>query len=213
MKETAKGVIFDLDGTLIDSYQALYLSFRHVYEKMGLPPLSMAEVRKVVGYGLSHTFRDLLGEERVPEGLKLFREKYAEVFRQHTHLLPGAREVVEALHGRGVKLAIATNKLGQFSRKILEAFGMDGLFAAIVGDGDVSQNKPDPEMLLYAIEKMGMAREEVVFVGDTPVDIQTGKNAGVRVYAVPTGVAKRDALEKAQPTLILDRLLDLLIYF
>lgn len=209
----AKGVIFDLDGTLIDSYQALFLAFRHTYQNMGLEPLSFDEIGRVLGHGLTSTFRDLLGEKRVPEAMKFFRQKYEEVLRPYTHLLPGAREVLEALHGRGIKLAIATNKLGEFAREIFEHFGLDKLFAIIVGDEDVSQNKPDPEMLLRAVERMRLKKEEVIFVGDSAIDIETGKNAGVRVFAVPTGVTKREDLEKAQPTLILDRLLDLLIYF
>jgi len=211
MKEKSfKGTIFDLDGTLIDSYQAIFLSFRHVYQNMGIPPLSFAEVKRVVGLGLSTTFRDLLGEDRVPEALKLFRQKYEEVFRKNTFLLPGAREVLEGLHGRGIKLAVATNKLGRFSREIFQHFGLENLFITIVGDEDVFQNKPHPEMLFYAMGKMGLPNKEVVFIGDSLIDIQTGKNAGVRVFVVPTGVTKREDLEKFQPTIILDRLIDLL---
>jgi HAD superfamily hydrolase (TIGR01662 family) len=145
--------------------------------------------------------------------MRLFCKKYEEVLRPYTHLLPGAREVLEALHERGIKLAIATNKIGQFARELFEHFGLDKLFAVIVGDEGVSRNKPDPEMLLQAIGKMRLEKEEVIFVGDSPTDIQTAKNAGIRAFAVPTGVTKREDLEKGQPTLILDRLLDLLIYF
>ncbi|MBI5966913.1 MAG: HAD family hydrolase [Deltaproteobacteria bacterium] len=211
-EKSIKGVIFDLDGTLIDSYEAIYLSFQFAYQNMGLQPLPFDEVKRVVGYGLRNTFRDLLGEERVPEALRLFRQKYEDLYRQNTSLLPGAREVSKALHERGIKLAVATNKLGRFSREIFQHFGMDKLFAVIVGDEDVSHNKPHPEMLLYAIEKMGLPNEEVIFVGDSLIDIQTGKNAGVRVFVVPTGVARREELEKAQPAVIMDRLTDLLKY-
>ena len=207
-----KGVVFDIDGTLIDSYQALFLAFRHTYENMGLAPLSAEEVRRVLGHGVGNTFHELLGETRVPEAMKLFRQKYEEVMRPHTHLLPGAREVIETLHGRGIPLALATNKLGYFARELFEYYGLDKLIAVIVGDGDVSQNKPDPEMLLYAIEKMHLKKEDVIFIGDSPIDIQTGKNAGVRVFAVLTGVSQREDLEKAQPTLILERLLDVITY-
>jgi phosphoglycolate phosphatase len=213
MKEMpVKGVIFDLDGTLIDSYQALFLAFRRTYESMRLPPLSAEEVRRVLGHGVGSTFQDLLGEERVPEAMKLFRQAYEEVMRPHTHLLPGAREVIEKLHGRSIQVAIATNKLGYFARELSEYYGLEKLIAVIVGDGDVSRNKPDPEMLLYAIEKMRLKKEDVIFIGDSPIDIQTGKNTGVRVFAVLTGVTQREDLEKAQPTLILEHLLDLLTY-
>jgi phosphoglycolate phosphatase len=205
-----RAVIFDLDGTLIDSYQAIYLAFHYTYSEMGLPPLSYQQVERAVGRGLAHTFRELLGEERVPQALTLFRQKYEEVFRAHTDLLPDVREVVESLQGRGIQLAVATNKLGRFSRAIFEHFGMDKMFAVILGDGDVSQNKPDPEMLYLAMDKMGVGKEETIFVGDSVIDIQTGKNAGIRVFAVPTGNTDREDLVKAQPTVIMSRLLDLL---
>ena len=207
-----KGVIFDLDGTLIDSNQAIYLSFQHAYEKLGLLTPSFEEVKRVVGYGLRNTFRDLLGEERAPEALRLFRQKYEEVYRQNTHLLPGTRKILKTLDARGIKLAVATNKLGRFSRDIFRHYGMDQLFTAIVGDEDVSQNKPHPEILLYAIEKMGLAKEEIILVGDSLIDIQTGKNAGLRVFVVPTGVQTKEELEKARPTAVLNGLLDLLNY-
>jgi len=211
-EESIKGVIFDLDGTLVDSYQAIYLSFQFAYKNMGLQPLPFDEVKRVVGYGLRNTFRDLLGEERAPEALRLFRQKYEEVYRQNTYLLPGAREVLEALYCRGIKLAVATNKFGRFSREIFQHFGMENFFAAIVGDEDVSHNKPHPETLLYAIKKMGLQNEEIIFVGDSLIDIQTGKNAGVRVFVIPTGVSRREELEKAQPWSILDKPTDLLKY-
>jgi phosphoglycolate phosphatase-like HAD superfamily hydrolase len=162
-----RGVTFDLDGTLIDSYQAIYLGFHHAYTQMGLSPMSYEQVKRVVGLGLDHTFRELLGEERVSRGLLLFRKKYEEVFRENTRLLPDAREVLETLHGRGIRLAL---------------------------------------------EKMGVEKERTIFVGDSVIDIQTGKNAGVRVFAVPTGNTDRRDLENAQPAVMLDQLLDLLSY-
>jgi len=207
-----RAAIFDLDGTLIDSYQAIYLGFHHAYTQMGLAPMSYEQVKRVVGLGLDHTFRELLGEERVPRAIFLFRKKYEEVFRENTRLLPDAREVLETLHGRGIRLAIATNKLGRFSREIFEHFGMENFFTVIVGDGDVPQNKPDPEMLQLAMEKMGVEKERTIFVGDSVIDIQTARNAGVRVLAVPTGNTDREDLVKARPTVLLEKFSDLVAH-
>ena len=207
-----RGVIFDLDGTLIDSYQAIYLSFQYTYEKMGLPPLTFEESRKVVGLGLTITFNELVGPERTPEALRFFRKRYEEVFAQHTRFLPDARELVAELHRRGIREAIATNKLGRFSRAIIKHFGMEDLFIAILGDEDVSLNKPHPEMLLSALEKMVLPPEEVVMVGDSLIDIQSAKNTGIRVFAIASGATQREVLEQAQPTAVLDRLMDLLRY-
>ncbi len=210
--QKVNGVIFDLDGTLIDSYQAIYLSFKYAYENLGLSPLSYDAVKKAVGRGLNQTFRDLLGEDRVSQALSLFRKRYEEVFRDHTHLLPDVREVLETLHRREVQMAVATNKFGRFSRAIFEHFGMGGYFTVIVGDGDVSENKPHPVMLYYAIREMGVEKDDTVFVGDSLIDILTANNANLRIFAVPTGNTPREDLERALPTVLLDRLLDLLNY-
>jgi 2-phosphoglycolate phosphatase len=206
------GVIFDLDGTLIDSYQAIYLSFQYVYQRLGLAPLSYEQVKKEIGLGLSKTFAHLLGEDRKEEALRLFLEKYLQIYPEKTFLLPGAREVLETLHRWEIRLAIATNKIGRISRSILQHFELDHLFDAMVGDEDVGQNKPHPEMLFLALEKMGLAKEFVVLVGDSLTDIVTAKNAGLRVFAVPTGVKKREELEKGEPDILLSSLPDLLRY-
>lgn len=205
-----RGVIFDLDGTLIESYQAIYLSFQYAYARMGLPPLSYEDSRRVVGLGLTLTFNDLLGKERTPEALRLFRQRYWEVFADHTHFLPGARELICELHRRGIRQAIATNKLGRFSRAIIRHLGMEEFFLAILGDEDVALNKPHPEMLLAAIEKMGLPKETVIMVGDSLVDIQAAQNTGIRIFAIPSGTARREELLQARPTVLLDRLTDLL---
>ncbi|MCX5910185.1 MAG: HAD-IA family hydrolase [Deltaproteobacteria bacterium] len=206
-----KGVIFDLDGTLIDSFQAIYLSFRHVYENMGMPTLSLEQVKSEIGLGLTRTFSELLGPERVAEALRLFDEKYVEIFRGNTFLLPGAQEVLTTLHARGCKMAIATNKIGRYSRAIFKHFGMEKLFSAILGDKDVLQIKPHPEMVYKAMAEMGTQKEETIMVGDSLVDIETAHNAGVPILVIPTGLSKREDLEKARPDRILERLTDLLI--
>jgi phosphoglycolate phosphatase-like HAD superfamily hydrolase len=107
---------------------------------------------------------------------------------------------------------VASNKLGKFSRAIFEHFQLQKYFAVIVGDGDVAQNKPDPEMIYFALDKMGLKKEEVIFVGDSVIDIQTAKNAGMKICAIPSGNTSKEDLEKAQPTVLLERLLDLLFY-
>ncbi len=212
MNPEVMGVIFDLDGTLIDSYEAIYLSFKYAYEKLGLPPLSYEEVKKAVGLGLGKTFRDLLGEERVAPALSYFFEKYEAVFRTHTRILPDVPQVLNALHTRGIPMAVASNKVGNYSRAIFKHFQLEKFFVVILGEGDVSQNKPDPEMIYCALGKMAVEKEHAVFVGDSVVDIRTARNIGMRVFAVPTGNTDRSDLEKAGPTYFLDRLLDLLNY-
>lgn len=207
-----KGVIFDLDGTLVDSYQAIYLGFQYVYTKIGLTPLSFDEVKNKVGYSLQHIFLELLGEQYVQQAVTLFRQKYEEVYKTHSHLLPNAKEVLTELHNRGIKLSVATNKLGRFSRAILEHLRVSNLFCVIIGEGDGTRNKPNPEMLYLAIEKMAVPKENCVLVGDSAIDIQSAINANIRIYAVPSGTTSKDELAKANPTAVIGRLNDLLDY-
>jgi phosphoglycolate phosphatase len=210
--QNIKAVIFDLDGTLVDSYEAIYLSFQHAYTCLEIAPLSLDEIKNVVGRGLSQVFKEFLGEKKGLQALSHFREKYAEVFRSHTYLLPDVPAVLRDLHGRGIRLAVATNKFGPFSREIFRHFELEHLFTLIVGDGDVSEIKPHPAMLNFAVERMGLKKEETVFVGDSVIDIQTAQNADLRVYVVPTGNTSKEDLEKGRPTLFLERLIDLLNY-
>jgi len=87
---------------------------------------------------------------------------------------------------------------------------MNDLFVAVLGDEDVALNKPDPEMLLAAIEKLALPKDEVVMVGDSLVDIQAAQNTGIRIFAVPSGTTRKEVLQEAKPTALLERLSDLL---
>lgn len=207
-----KGVIFDLDGTLIDSYEAIYLGFQYTYNQMGLKPLSYDAVKNRVSHSLQSIFRELLGEEKVNQAVTLFRQRYKEVFRTHTHFLPDAKEVLTEVHNRGIKLSVATNKLGRFSRDILEHLQVGNLFSAIIGEGDGALTKPNPKMLYLAIDRMAVPKENAVLVGDSPIDIQAALNASIRVYAVPSGTNTKEELTNARPTAVLVRLSHLLEY-
>jgi phosphoglycolate phosphatase len=205
-----RAVIFDLDGTLVDSYQAIYLGFQYAYIQMGLTPLSYDEVKYRVGHSLQDMFRELLGAEKTQLAVTLFRQKYQEVYKTQTHLLPGAQETLASLHNRGIKLSVATNKLGRFSRDIIEHLELSRMFSAVIGEGDGARNKPNPEMLYLAMEKMNAPKENTIMVGDSDIDIQAALNAGIRVYAVPSGTTSKEELTNAHPTATLDNLSDLL---
>jgi phosphoglycolate phosphatase len=134
------------------------------------------------------------------------RKKYEEVYLDKTHFLDGAREILEALHSNGVLLGVASNKFGRFSRGALNHLGVAHLFRAIVGAGDVPRNKPFPDMLHSVLNAMDLPPENVVFVGDTLTDIETGKQAGVDVYALPTGYDPKKELARGRPKRILRNL-------
>lgn len=207
-----RGIIFDFDGTLIDSYEPIAESLNLVRQAFDKPPLSLAEVKKIVGHGLEQLLEASVGAARVEEGVRLFRERYAAICEARTTILPQVRETVEELERRGYQMAIATNKPSYFARDILKALEVEHLFSEVLGPNDVERPKPDPEMLEIAMMRLGLGADEVVYVGDMLLDIEVARNAGVAVYAVPTGSATRDTLLTGRPDRLLHKFSDLLTY-
>jgi phosphoglycolate phosphatase len=195
--EQINTVIFDLDGTLIDSFEAIREGFNATLPSYNRDRLSLAETKALVGMPLRDTFCELLGEQHADEATRLFRNRYREVFLEMTSPLPHAVETVKDLHAKGYKLAVATNKLGQFSREIIDHMGIGNCITTVVGDGDGVRKKPHPDMIIKILEEVDSTREEAVFIGDSPVDINTGKAAGVITVAVPTGHHSHGMLEDA----------------
>jgi phosphoglycolate phosphatase len=207
-----RGVIFDFDGTLIDSYQPITDSLNHVRQAHGLPPFALDEVRGMVGHGLETLIATAIGPAAVGEGVRLFREKYATLCREQTTILPQVRETLEELDKRAYQMGIATNKPSYFARDILKALEIDHLFAEVIGPNDVERPKPDPEMLEIMMMRLGLGADEVVYVGDMPLDVEVARRAGVAVYALPTGSASREALLGSRPDRMLHKFSDLLTY-
>jgi len=169
-------------------------------------------VRPMVGHGLEHLIAESIGPGRVEEGVKLFRQSYASLCERKTTILPQVKETLDTLDGRGYQMAIASNKPSYFARDIMRALEFDHLFAEVLGPNDVERPKPDPEMLEIIIMRIGLSPEEVVYVGDMPLDVEVGRRAGVAVFAVPTGSATRDALLEAHPDRLLHRFSDRLTF-
>lgn len=205
-----RGIIFDFDGTLIDSYEAISESLNAVRASFSLPPLAAQEVRGMVGHGLEHLIDKVVGPDRVEEGVRLFRQSYAAICERKTQILPQVKETLEQLDRRGYVMAIASNKPSYFVRDILKALEIDHLFAEVLGPNDVETPKPDPEMLDIILMRLGLSPDETAYVGDMLLDIDAGRRAGVEVYAIPTGSASRETLLEGRPDRLLHRFSDLL---
>jgi phosphoglycolate phosphatase len=207
-----RGVIFDFDGTLIDSFEAIRESLNHARAAFSLDPVSLGEVKGMVGHGLEQLIEQSIGADRVTEGVRLFREKYDTICRERTTLLPQVKETIEELDRRGYQMGIATNKPSFFARPILNALEMDHLFEEVVGPNDVEHPKPDPEMLEMVMMRIGLGPEEVVYIGDMPIDVEAARRASLPIYAVATGSVSRQELLDARPDRLLNRFGDLLNY-
>jgi len=210
LKKRIRGIIFDLDGTLIEAYGAIYLGLKEVFERSGREIFPYHDLRNYLQADLESTLHQFFSPEETLKNIPIMREKYEEVYLAHTHFLDGAKEVLDTLFHRRVILGVASNKFGRFSRQALAHLGVSSYFKSVIGAGDVPRNKPFPDMIHAALTEMGLTREEVVFVGDTLTDIETGNQAGVDVYALPTGFHSRKELSQKRPKRILKNLRELL---
>lgn len=198
-----KAVVYDLDGTLVDSRGDLADSVNAMLEALGLPRRPDEIVWSFIGEGAERLVRRSLGplhEDLLPEALKSWRAEYARRLLVKTRPYPGIPELLLVPpQARGV----LTNKPGGFAREILQGLGLLGSFQAVIG-GDEAPRKPEPEGLLALCRALGSDPAGTLLVGDSTVDIATGRAAGVRVCAATWGLGTREALAAASPDELCD---------
>jgi phosphoglycolate phosphatase len=208
----ARLVVFDLDGTLVDSSRDLATATNAALAAVapGVPPLSLAVVRSFVGEGAGVLIARSLAQAGIQktaeEVLPTFLDRYRRCLLETTRLYPGVLETLDRLGGR--TLAVLTNKPGDMSRAILAGLGVAGRFARIYGGGDFPGRKPDPAGLLLLLDDLGVRPEEAVLVGDSAVDVQTGRAAGVPTVGVTYGL-NPESLREAPPDVTIPDIRDL----
>jgi len=189
-----RGLVFDLDGTLVDSYEAIAASLNHARAAFGLSALSAVRIRHTVGRGLEQLVADLLGEPRVAEGVLHFREHYARTFREQTRALPGALDTLRELHRRGYRMAVASNKPARFGETILSDAGMLPYLIEVQGPDRAGTTKPEPSMVRNCLRAMELTAADALYVGDMVLDVETAARAGLPVVLVDGGSSMPEAL-------------------
>ncbi|HBZ63263.1 MAG TPA: haloacid dehalogenase [Lachnospiraceae bacterium] len=190
-----KAVIFDFDYTLGDSTNGIVLSINHALEKLNLKTQDTKTIQKTIGLSLKDTLFELSGiqdEEAVRKFTQYFKEKADEVMVDNTRFYDGALEGLEKLGNEERLLGIVTTKYHYRIEQILAKNNAMNVIDVIVGGDDVKKEKPDPEGLLAAIEKLNVSKDRVLYVGDSIVDAKTAQSAGVDFVAVLTGTTKRE---------------------
>lgn len=190
-------IVFDLDGTLVDSSPDLAAALNHTLVAMGRPTLPLADVVKMIGNGARMLLRRGLAatgdvdDALVAEAYPIFMAYYGGHLCDLTRPYPGIEAALDQLADMGGMLAVCTNKPEASARALIDALGWQGRFAAIVGGDTLTVLKPDPAPLNLAIERAGGGA--AAFVGDSIVDVETAKAAGVPSIAVSFGFADRPA--------------------
>ncbi len=205
-----RALIFDLDGTLVDSKLDLALAVNAALEQMGRAPLPHEQVYNYVGQGAPMLIRRALGagtsDEEAQRGLDIFLRYYREHMLDNTVAYPGVREGLEQL--AGWPMAVLTNKPVRFSREILEGLGMARYFGYVYGGNSFERKKPDPMGVEVLLKDWGLNAPEAMMVGDSEVDVQTARNAGTWACGVTYGLGSA-RLAEFPPDILLDSLADL----
>lgn len=198
---------YDFDGTLVDTKEDIAFSVNRVREELGLPPLPPERIFGFIGRGVTHLVTRSLegsGFDDLEQAIRLFRKHYRKHLLDRTRFYPQGPEVLSHFADR--RQAILSNKPVEFIERILERLGERHRFAAVVGGDSVENKKPHPEGLLRLMEDQGVTPPDVLLIGDSPIDIETGKNAGVATCGATWGLTPPETLRAAGPDYLIDSL-------
>ena len=206
-----RAVLFDLDGTLVDSYAALAEAVNYARREHGLAELPGMHIRDFVGDGLEKLLQRAFHPLDVPRSAQAaFEQRYDEICCEESRVLADVSTTLAELQSHGVTMAVCTNKPTPFSRKILEFLELAHYFRAIIGPDLAGARKPDAQHVLHTLEAAQAKRQEALLVGDMPIDVGAARNSGIDVAVVPTGSSSPEQLRAAEPDHYLDRFADVL---
>jgi phosphoglycolate phosphatase len=213
-----RGVLFDLDGTLVDSIGCYWIAFDGGMSKFGLGPVSHERLAGYLDNGarMDQMFADLfphLDAATVQACRAEVRNIYLKLEQERVVLFPGARELLAGLKSRGVKTGVATGRMSAGDNKYreLRRFGIDHLIDVVVTGAD-AKPKPAPDTVSQCVRRLGLVPPECVFVGDSASDIVAARAAGLAAFAVTTGVGSRASLQVEKPLAVLDGIGQLMVH-
>lgn len=202
-------IVFDLDGTLVDSRLDIAASVNEALRAVGAPEVPAERIIPLIGEPLSRILERLLPldlRDRVSAAVEAYKTHYFDHCFDRSRLYPGVRECLERM--QGLCLAVATTKMTYMAVRLVEAAGLASFFSLVQGSEGIPY-KPHPEVLEIVLRKTGKRAGRSWMVGDTVYDIQAGKAAGMRTCAVTYGIGSRAALEEEKPDLLVGSLLEL----
>lgn len=203
-----KAIIFDLDGTLLNTLEDLRSAVNAALAKRGLPPRTLEEVRTFVGNGIRNLMQRSLpqgtSDEEIDAALADFRAYYYQHLCDATMPYEGIPEMIDELARRGVHMAVLSNKVDEASKELMEHF-FPKRFALVFGERKGIPRKPNPMSCMEVMQRLKVKPEEVLYVGDSGVDMQTAQNAGLYGVGVTWGFRSREVLQENGAKTLIDR--------
>lgn len=208
-----EAILFDLDGTLLNTIQDLTDCVNHSLNKMGMPMRSIFEVRKFIGDGLKMLLTRAMPvgstQEMYEEILKIYKPYYQEHMQDKTVPFDGIMDLLKALKEKDIKIAVVSNKQDEAVKALCaDVFG--NLVDIAIGVGNGVEPKPDPGAVFEAVKQLNVNPENIYYVGDSFIDMQVSENAKVKSVAVSWGYCDREVFDNYSPTLIADKPSDIL---
>ncbi len=207
-----KNIIFDLDGTLVDSKRDIAGAQLWVLHQLGIDSYHLEDIFPLIGKPLGDTFTKLLPPDlhhRIGEAAELYKTYYPPRALETTTLFPHVRETLDTIRAKGIRLATATTKLTPGTRRVLTHFGIDGYFDQIQGSDNIPF-KPDPFIINKILEDQSWERSNTLMVGDTDNDIHAGKRAGIATCGVTYGSLSKEQMLHLDPDFLIDLFPELL---
>lgn len=210
-KKQKPAVIFDLDGTLVDTKELIYKSFIHTFEKY--KPgyhLSEEELKSFLGPSLKNSFLRYFDESQIDEIIAYYREFNHAHHDEYIREVPNVEQTLKYLKENGYPLAVMSNKLSDIVRMGLQCFKLEDYFEVILGGEEISESKPSPQGILEACEKLHVPHDNVIYVGDSPTDIQACKNMAAFSVAFVLEESRKEEMEKEKPCALIQDMKELI---
>jgi len=208
-----KIAVFDLDGTLLDAYDAVAKTFNYSLKKLGYPTVPYEVVKRSVGGGDVNLAGKFVKKDDITRLISLYRENHISFLDGNVKLLDGCEEMLTFLKEEGLKIGVATNRAKFSVNTMLSKLNIRQYFDIILTADDVKNPKPHPDMLIKVMDFFGLQnKDDIFYVGDMDIDYFTGKNAGVDTYIVATGSSLKDVLQKIKGIRLFDNLMELKRY-
>ena len=211
-----KGLIFDLDGTLIDSIKDITTSANLALKDYNYPTQNEDIVRLHTGNGFRKLIKELLpidsNDELIDEVTKVYTNYYAKHYMDETSSYEGIYELLRLLQKENIKIAVNSNKKNEYTTNLMKKIFDDIEFVATIGERENIKNKPDPTSALEIINLMKLNKDEVMYVGDSEIDMKTGLNAGIKICACLWGFRTKEELEIFKPDVMVNKPIEIYNY-